>query len=147
MKFLVPYYSCLQNPWLGGYHPQDPHCLCPQLNLLNPPPKKIPGYATDELLSKQQSTNDIWKLTIEGSHLINQHDVADAFNNYFTSIIDKINSNNLDNMRHKNSSSTYSYLEQSNGNHYSSMIFKSFSTKEIISIIKSLKTKNSSGYD
>ena len=24
MKFLVPNYSCLQNPWLGGYHPQIP---------------------------------------------------------------------------------------------------------------------------
>jgi len=22
MKFLVPNYSCLQNPWLGSYHPQ-----------------------------------------------------------------------------------------------------------------------------
>ena len=41
MKFLVPNYSCLQNPWLGGYRPQIP-ALCPQLNLLNnpPPPKK-----------------------------------------------------------------------------------------------------------
>ena len=37
MKFLVPNYSCLQNPWLGGYRPQ---VLCPQLNLLNPPPEK-----------------------------------------------------------------------------------------------------------
>ena len=39
MKFLVPNYSCLQNPWLGGYHPQIPvlSVLCPQLNLLNPP--------------------------------------------------------------------------------------------------------------
>jgi len=46
MRFLVPNYSCLQNPWLGGYHPPDPHSLCPQLNLLNHPPKKIPGYAT-----------------------------------------------------------------------------------------------------
>jgi hypothetical protein len=50
-------------------------------------------------------------------------------------------------MRQKNSSSTYSYLKQYNGNRYSSMVFKTFSTKEIISIIKSLKTKNSSGYD
>ena len=41
MKFLVPNYSCLQNPRLGGY------CLqilvlsvfCPQLKLLNPPPR------------------------------------------------------------------------------------------------------------
>ena len=38
MKFLVPNYSCLQNPWLGGYSPQIP-ILCvlrPQLNFLNP---------------------------------------------------------------------------------------------------------------
>jgi len=47
----------------------------------------------------------------------------------------------------KNSTSSYSYLEQSNGNHYSSIVFKSFSTKEIISTIKSLKTKNSFCYD
>ena len=49
MKFLVPNYSCLQNPSLGGYHPQNPvlSVLCPQLNLLNSPPNKIPGYATD----------------------------------------------------------------------------------------------------
>ena len=39
IKFLVPNYSCLQNPWLGGYCPQIPilSVLCPQLNLLNPP--------------------------------------------------------------------------------------------------------------
>ena len=48
MKFLVPNYSCLQNPWLGGYRPQ-----IPVLSVLNwicwipPPGKKIPGYATD----------------------------------------------------------------------------------------------------
>ena len=40
MKFLVPNYSCLQNPWLGVYRPQIPFLsvLCPQLNLLNTPP-------------------------------------------------------------------------------------------------------------
>ena len=39
MKFLVPNYSYLQNPWLGVYHPQIPvlSVLYPQLNLLNPP--------------------------------------------------------------------------------------------------------------
>ena len=44
MKVLVPNYSCLHNPWLGGYRPQIPvlSVLCPQLNLLNPPPNKIP---------------------------------------------------------------------------------------------------------
>jgi len=39
-KFLVPNYSCFQNPWLEGYRPQIPvlSVLRPQLNLLNPPP-------------------------------------------------------------------------------------------------------------
>ena len=49
MKFPVPSYSCLQNPWLEGYRPQIPvlYVLCPQPNLLNPPPpNKIPWYAT-----------------------------------------------------------------------------------------------------
>jgi len=46
IKFLVSYYSCLLNLWLGGYRPQIP-VLCPQLNLLEPPsPNKIPGDAT-----------------------------------------------------------------------------------------------------
>ena len=42
MKFLVPNYSCLQNPWLVGCRPQIPvlSVLCPQLNLLNPPPEQ-----------------------------------------------------------------------------------------------------------
>jgi hypothetical protein len=31
-----------QNPWLGGYRPQIPvlSAVCPQLNLLNPTPRK-----------------------------------------------------------------------------------------------------------
>ena len=50
MKFLVPNYSWLPpEPLIRGYGPQIPvlSVLCPQLNLLNPPRKKIPGYATD----------------------------------------------------------------------------------------------------
>jgi hypothetical protein len=42
----------------------------------------------NELLGKQHLSNDIQKLTIEGSHLTNPHDIADAFNKYFSSIID-----------------------------------------------------------
>ena len=55
MKFLVPNYSCLQNPWLGGYHPQIPvlSVLCPQLKLLKgPPPNKIPRCATSTLYTR-----------------------------------------------------------------------------------------------
>ena len=48
MKFLVPNYSCLQNPWLGGLLPPDPRSLCPlsSTEFVEPSPKKIPGYAT-----------------------------------------------------------------------------------------------------
>jgi len=48
IKFLVPNYSCLQNPLLGGYRPQIPvlSVFCPQLNLLTPQSEKITGYAT-----------------------------------------------------------------------------------------------------
>ena len=55
MKFLVPNYNCLQNPCLGGYRPQIPvlSVLCPQLNLLNPHPNKIPGYATGSQSSQR----------------------------------------------------------------------------------------------
>jgi len=42
MKFLVPNYSCLQNPWLGGYRPQIPVLLCPLSStkfVETPPPR------------------------------------------------------------------------------------------------------------
>ena len=38
MKFLVPNYSCLQNPWLGGYRPQIPVlCPLPSTKFVEPP--------------------------------------------------------------------------------------------------------------
>ena len=49
MKFLVPNYSCLQNPLLGGYRPPDPSSVCPLSStefVETPLPNKIPGYAT-----------------------------------------------------------------------------------------------------
>jgi len=48
MKFLVPNYSCLQNPWLGGYRLQSPvlSVPCLQLNLLNPPPFPTKYFVT-----------------------------------------------------------------------------------------------------
>ena len=60
MMFLVPNYSCLQNPWLGGCCPQIPvlSVLCPQPNLLNPPPNKIPGYATALDAAKKYGLNE-----------------------------------------------------------------------------------------
>ena len=53
MKFLVPNYSCLQNPWLRGYRPQIHvlSVLCPPLNLLNPPRPRKKFLGTPLVLS------------------------------------------------------------------------------------------------
>jgi hypothetical protein len=70
MKFLVPNYCCLQNPWLWGYRPQIPvlSVLCPQLNLLNPPPppNKIPGYATALKKTDAIPNQLYWKWIAQG---------------------------------------------------------------------------------
>ena len=43
MKFLVPNYSCIQNPWLGGYRPQIPVLSVLNWICWNPtPPKQNP---------------------------------------------------------------------------------------------------------
>jgi len=52
MKFLVPNYSCLQNPWLGRQPPPDPCSLCPlsSTEFVEPsphPPNKFPRYGTE----------------------------------------------------------------------------------------------------
>ena len=58
MKFLVPIYSCLQNPWLGGYRPPhpDPRSLCrlSSTEFVEHPPEKIPGYATDRFTREKE---------------------------------------------------------------------------------------------
>ena len=48
MKFLVPNYSCFQNPWLGATAHRSPFSLSSVLNWIcwTPPPNKILGYAT-----------------------------------------------------------------------------------------------------
>jgi hypothetical protein len=46
IKLLVPNYSCLQNPWLGGYYPQIPVPSVLNRICWTPPPNKILGYAT-----------------------------------------------------------------------------------------------------
>ena len=39
MKFIVPNYSCLQNPWIGGYAPRSPFSLS-SADTVEPPPRK-----------------------------------------------------------------------------------------------------------
>ena len=93
----------------------------------------------NELLGKQHTTHDIQKLTIDGNHLTNQH-TADAFNKYFSSIVDKTNSHSIG-IKNHGKLSAYNYLVQQGGDSFSPLVLKPTSTQEIISIIKSLNTR------
>ena len=69
MKFLLPNYSYIQNPWLGGYCPHIPvlSVLCSQLNLLTPtPPNKIPGYATAVHIQFTTAVKLIYHVALQG---------------------------------------------------------------------------------
>ena len=98
------------------------------------------------MLGKQHVTHDIREIKVHENHLTDQHIIADTFNKYFSSIIDITKFNGSANIGFPNSS-TYSYLDQRVRVFSQPMTFKSCSTKEIIPIVKSLKTKNSFGYD
>ena len=87
-------------------------------------------------------------LTTDSKRLKVQQDKADAFNNYFSSIFDKISKNNVNNQTNNEKVSTFHYyLEQNYVYPPPSLVIKTFSTKKITSIIKALKTKNSHGFD
>jgi len=83
---------------------------------------------------------------VDGTHLTNQQCIAEELNKYFTSIVDVINSTKLP-TPNDNTRQLYTYLRLDESTPYPPMVFKSFSAKEIISIIKLPKTKNSFGYD
>jgi len=106
-----------------------------------------------ELSRKQHCKTDIQELVelvkvYYHKHLQVQQGTADAFNKYFSPISDKISKNNVANTIIDETLSTFRYyLEQKDVHHSSSLVFKIFPTKEITSIIKSLITNNSHGYN
>jgi len=66
----------------------------------------------------------------------------------FSTIIDKTSKNNAKNKTNNENAPTFHYyLEQNYVHPPPSLVIKTFSTKEIASIIKALKTKNSHGFD
>ena len=101
----------------------------------------------NELLGKQQPLQSIQKLIIDGTQLTNQQDIANALNKHFSNEKNSVsNDDKLDNMKH-NKPFANSNFEQGRETLVPPLVFKLFSTKEITQIIKTLKTKNSSGYD
>jgi len=63
-----------------------------------------------KLTNNQHSHNNIQELTIYSEHLKDQQDIADAFNYYFLTIIDKTSKNNVNNKTNNEKSSYFSLL-------------------------------------
>ena len=95
-----------------------------------------------KLTNNHYSHTDIQELMVDNKHLKDQYNIADAFNDYFSSIVDNINKNKVNN---KNNNArvftTQYYLVQNYAHPPPSLVIKTFSTKEITSIIKALKIK------
>ena len=74
MKFLVPNYNCLQNPWPGGYRPQIPvlSVLCPQLNGWTPLPHPRTKFLSTPLEYRHFPFSDVGyalNLLAAGQHI------------------------------------------------------------------------------
>ena len=95
-----------------------------------------------KLQNNQEPQTDIQELVINAKHLKEQQEIAEAFSNYFSSINDKITLNNMNNKTDKQNPQTFHYyLEQTYPQPPPPLVIKTFSTKEITKIIKTLKTK------
>ena len=84
---------------------------------------------TWDIIKKQtnnhHSHTDIQELMIDSKHLHDQQDIADAFNNHFSSIIDNIRNNNVNNQNNSAKAPQY-YIEKS------MLIYPHFSYKDIL---------------
>ena len=98
--------------------------------------------------NKTGNIEKINTLNIDGNSISGRQEIANAFNKYFLTIAKGINTkqNELGSHNVENTTPLH-YLTQSFKNPFPNINLKSISTKEIENIIKSLKPKNSSGYD
>jgi len=83
-----------------------------------------------------------------GTSIKNSQEIVNIFNKYFLYLAKNINSTNAKQSNYNSDDTTpIDYLLQFFKNPFPSMKLKSLSTKDVDKIIKSLKPKNSAGYD
>jgi hypothetical protein len=98
--------------------------------------------------NKIGNRDQVITLNIEGALVRNHQDIANEFNKYFLSIAKNIIKEQNYIVFHKQDNNTpFYYLLQSFTTPFPNMNLNFVSSKEVENIIKSLKTKNSSGYD
>jgi hypothetical protein len=94
---------------------------------------------------KRQRDKSFESVYINGTQTDNHQLIADIFQNYFLSIANKLTLRTSNNEELENNNSI-DYLHRIFSNPFPNIIFEN-TTKEIKDIIKSLKSKNSFGYD
>jgi hypothetical protein len=98
--------------------------------------------------NKFVATEKINTINVDGKSIIDRQEIANAFNQYFLTIVKNVKTKlNALSPHNSDNTTTLSYLVQSFKNHFPNFTVKSVSTKEIENIIKSFKLKSSSGYD
>ena len=100
----------------------------------------------NEERGKTKKDFDIQSLVLDNNVIMDQKQIANIFNTYFLTIADLINPNNN---KHINTNLTnpINYLANNFRKPFTKIIWQYASTYEVGNIIKSLKTKNSCGYD
>jgi hypothetical protein len=101
---------------------------------------------------RKTDNGEIQSLKVEDKNITNQRSIAEALNTYFISIADNIKNNkNQDHSKNKcnaiNRDSSIQFMSQTHNVAYPHMKHKPTPTKEIDELIKSLKVKDSHGYD
>jgi UDP-N-acetylmuramyl tripeptide synthase len=98
--------------------------------------------------NKTGNTEKINNLNTDGNLISDHQDIENAFNKYFLTKVKSINTKQNEHSSHNSDNTNpLHYLMQSFKNPFPNIHLKSISTKEVQTIIKSLKPKNSSGYN
>jgi hypothetical protein len=95
---------------------------------------------------KPNHSRNLVSLKIDNTEITNQNTVANIFNNYFLSIAESLNSGNNKQTNTKEPN-PINYLINSFHQPFPKMTWHNASTHEIEKNIKSLKSKNTGGYD
>ena len=100
----------------------------------------------NEISGHHHTNTDPQELKIDHRHIINSEEIAERFNKYFASYENDHNKLKQQN-NPNNATKGKHYFNHDNKSYPTPFTIKLFSTKEISSIIKSIKSKNTYGYD
>jgi hypothetical protein len=95
---------------------------------------------TKSVTGKLTNEETIQEIKVNGEVISNRQNIADFLNNFFSSVVDNINNNPMDN-------SKPSDLQQAFNHPFPNIKYHAVTTFEPVEIIKSLKMKGSHGYD